>query len=71
MAAYALQAVIRSEIEDPEFRLRFFERPCPFNLRWEAGINTVLGVFTTLSFTIAYMMVSDTIVQSLINERMK
>ena len=66
---YLLQGVIRTEIEDPAFKLNVFEAQLPFGIEWQVYINTGVGLLSCFGFAIAYMMISDTLVQSLIKEK--
>ncbi len=66
---YALQSVIRDLTGDPDIRINFQEKPLPFSLKFQTIINAAQGIFAAILFAVAYMMVSDTLVQSLIKER--
>lgn len=68
-ASYALQGVMRTEIENPDFKLNFFEGQLPFMLSFAQYISSGISILTIFGFTIAYMMMSDTLIQSLIKER--
>jgi hypothetical protein len=67
--SYALQAIARDLTDKPALRINFLERPLPLNLRLQTYTTAFSGVFVSFLFSIAYMMVSDTIVQSIIKER--
>lgn len=66
---YALQAIARDLTDNPNLRINFLEKPLPLNLRLQTYATAVTGTFASFLFAIAYMMVSDTIVQSIIKER--
>jgi hypothetical protein len=55
--------------DDPEFRLNFSEHPLPFSVDFRTYVNAATGVITMMSIAVAFMMISDTMVQSLIKER--
>jgi ABC-2 family transporter protein len=38
-------------------------------MQWQAYINTGVGVLSSLGFAVAYMMISDTLIQSLLKEK--
>lgn len=69
-ASMALQSVMRDVLEDPEFRLNFAEHPLPFSLDFRTYVNAATGVLTMMTIAVAFMMISDTMIQSLIKERM-
>jgi hypothetical protein len=57
-------------LDDPEFKLNFFEKPLPISLK----INRLIGgvtqcLFTAILFAVSYTMVSDALIQSIIKER--
>jgi len=61
---------MRDQLNDPEFKLNFFEKPLPISLK----INRLIGgvtqcLFTAILFAVAYLMVSDALIQSIIKER--
>ena len=68
-SAYALQAVMRDLLEDPDIRLNFSERPLPFGFKLQAYVDAGQGVITAVSFAVAFMMASDSLIQALIKER--
>ena len=67
--AYLLQGVIRAETQNPNFRLNVFEAQLPFGMEWQVYINTGFGLLSCFGFAVAYMMISDTLIQSLIKEK--
>lgn len=60
---------MRDVLEDPEFRLNFAEHPLPFSLDFRTYVNAATGVITMMTISVALMMISDSMVQSLIKER--
>jgi hypothetical protein len=60
---------MRNELENFDFRLNFFEAQLPFSMEWQVYVNTALGLLSSLGFAIAFMMISDTLIQSLIKEK--
>ena len=60
--AYALQAVMRDILDEPELKLNFNERPLPFGFKLQTYVNAGQGVITAVSFAVAFMMVSDSLV---------
>ena len=60
---------MRDVLEEPEFRLNFAEHPLPFSLDFRTYVNAATGVLTMMTISIAFMMISDSMVQSLIRER--
>ena len=67
--AYVLQGIMRDQLEEPELRLNFNERPLPFGFKLQSYVNAGQGVITTMSFAVAFMMASDSLVQAIIKER--
>lgn len=60
---------MRDVLEEPEFRLNFAEHPLPFSLDFRTYVNAATGALTMMTIAIAFMMISDAMVQSLIKER--
>lgn len=60
---------MRTELENPEFRLNFFEAQLPFGMEWQVMINTAMSLLSSLGFAIAFMMISDTLIQTIIKEK--
>lgn len=61
--AYALQGVARVKMENPEFKLNFFEKPLPISLK----INQMIGgvtqcLVTCILFAVAFLMISDALI---------
>ena len=65
----ALQAVMRDILDDPEFRLNFAEHPLPFSADFRTYVNAATQVITMMCMAVAFMLISDQMVQSLIKER--
>lgn len=61
-AGMALQSVMRDVLEEPEFRLNFSEHPLPFSLDFRTYVNAATGVLTMMTISIAFMMISDSMV---------
>lgn len=68
-ATYMLQSIMRAELQNPNFRLNFLQAQLPFGMEWQSYINTGIGLLSSLGFAIAYMMISDTLMMSLIKEK--
>ena len=68
-ASYALQSVIRDLTNNPELRLNFHEKPLPFSFKLQSYINAGQNAIAAMGFAVAYMMIADQIVQSIIKER--
>ena len=68
-ASMALQSIMRDVLEDPEFRLNFHEHPLPLSVDFRTYVNAATGVLTMMTIAVAFMMISDTMIQSLIKER--
>lgn len=60
--AYMLQSIMRAETETANFRLNVFEAQLPFSMEWQVYINTGVGLLSCFGFSIAYMMISDTLI---------
>ena len=54
---------------DPNIKVTFHEKPMPFSLRFQTYITAASNIFSSFLFAIAYLMVSDTLCQTLIHER--
>jgi len=67
--AYSLQAVMRDLTRNPNLRLNFHEKPLPFSFRLQTYINAGQGTLSVMGFAVAYMMIADQMVQSIIKER--
>ena len=51
-----MQSAVRSEIVDHRFKINLLKWRFAFSLRWEAAITTVIGIASSLSIPIAYMI---------------
>ena len=60
--AYALQAIMRDILNQPDLKLNFSERPLPFGFKLQTYVNAGQGVITAVSFAVAFMMASDSLV---------
>ena len=60
---------MRTELKRPNFKLNFIEAQLPFSLEWQLYIDTGVGLLSTIGFAIAYMMMSDTLIQQLLKEK--
>ena len=67
--SYALQAIMRDMLGRPDFKLNFHEKPLPFGFKLQSYINAGQGALAVVGFAVAYMMMADQIVQSIIKER--
>jgi hypothetical protein len=67
--AYLHQALLRKMFNNRDLILNLTSQPFPLTLL-EKGVGSAsAGTFVSLMFAIAYMMVSDSLVQNIIRER--
>ena len=64
-----MQSIMRDQLDNPGFKLNFQEAQLPFSLSWQIYIETGVGLLSSIGFAIGYMMMSDTLIQSLIKEK--
>ena len=67
--SYGLQAILRDLTGNKNLRLNFHEKPLPFGFKLQSYINAAQGTIAGMGIAVAYMMMADQIVQSLIKER--
>ena len=60
---------MRAELRNPNFRLNFNEGQLPFDLEWQAYLQTGIELFLTIGFGMAYMILSETLVSQLMHEK--
>jgi len=56
-------------LKTPILDSNFLEAQLPFSMEWQIYINTGVGLLSSLGFAVAYMMMSDTLIQSLLKEK--
>lgn len=65
------QALLRKILKNPKLSLNLTSQPFPLTLL-EKGVGSAsAGTSVSLMFAIAYMMVSDALVQNIIRERVR
>lgn len=60
---------MRDLTKNPDLRLNFHEKPLPFSFKLQTYITAGQGTLCVVGFAVAYMMMADQMVQSIIRER--
>lgn len=69
--AYIHEALLRKMTNNPKLKLNLTNTPFPLTLLEQGVGSAAAGTSVSLMFAIAYMMVSDSLIQNIIRERQR